>query len=145
MEINDYPSKTVENIINNELEKENVDITNKPQASTTDNSKTKLQSFLAFLGKQSIQLLSKMKRQVKKSILSNMKACITYEGTKLSTQLKDRTKIKHRHNLVYFSRSANVICMETYVGQTDNRTKERIMDRNKRDKRSHVLKHALEG
>ena len=42
IEINDYPSKTVENIIKNELEKENVEITNKPQTNTTDNSKTKL-------------------------------------------------------------------------------------------------------
>ena len=30
VEINDYPSKTVENIIKNELEKENVNITNEP-------------------------------------------------------------------------------------------------------------------
>ena len=42
VEINDYPSKTVENIIKNELEKENVDITNEPQTNTTDNSETKL-------------------------------------------------------------------------------------------------------
>ena len=42
VEINDYLSKTVENIIKNELEKENVEITNKPQTNTTDNSKTKL-------------------------------------------------------------------------------------------------------
>ena len=32
------------------------------------------------------KLLSKMKRQLKKSIPSNMKTWITYEGTKLSTQ-----------------------------------------------------------
>ena len=42
MQINDYPSKTVENIIKNELKKENVDIINEPQTNTTDNSETKL-------------------------------------------------------------------------------------------------------
>ena len=42
VQINDYPSKTVENIIKNELEKENVDIINEPQTNTTDNSETKL-------------------------------------------------------------------------------------------------------
>ena len=112
VEINDYPSKTVENIIKNELEKENVDITNKPQTNTTDNSETKLQLFLPFWGKQDIQLLSKIKRQLKKSISSNVKTCITYEGTKLSAQfpVNDRTKFEHRHNTVYFSRCPNVSC-----------------------------------
>ena len=52
VEINDYPSKTVENIIKNELEKENFDITNEPQVSTTSNSEAKLQLFLPFSGEQ---------------------------------------------------------------------------------------------
>ena len=47
MQINDYPSKTVENIIKNELDKENVDITNEPQTNTTENSETKLQLFFS--------------------------------------------------------------------------------------------------
>ena len=71
VEINDYPSKTIENIIKNQLEQENFDITNKPQTNTTDNSETKLQLFLPFSGKQGIQL-SKMKKQLKKRIPSNV-------------------------------------------------------------------------
>ena len=111
VEINDYPSKTVENIIKNELGRENVNITNEPQTNTTDNSETKLQLFLSFSGKQDIQL-SKIKRQLKKSIPSNVKTCIICEGTKLSTQfpVNDRTKFEHRHNIVYFSRCPNVSC-----------------------------------
>ena len=69
------PAKTFENIIKNELEKENV---------TTENSETKLQPFLPFSGKQGIQVLSKMKKQLKKTIPSNVKTFITYGGTKLS-------------------------------------------------------------
>ena len=99
VEMHDYPSKAVENIIKNELEKENVDITNESQTQTTDNSERKLQLFLPFSGRQGIQLLSQMKKELKKRIPSNVKTCITYEGTKLSTQfpLKDRTKFEHRH------------------------------------------------
>ena len=41
-ETNDYPSKTVKNIIKNELGKENVNITKEPQTNTTDNSEAKL-------------------------------------------------------------------------------------------------------
>ena len=44
----------------------------------------------------------------------------------------------------YFSCRPNVICNETYVGETDRRIKEDIMDQNKRDKSSHLLKHARE-
>ena len=87
-----------------------------------------------------------MKKQLKRSILSNVKTWITYEGTKLSTQfpLKDRTKFEQRYNVVYFSVCPNVSCNETYVGETYMRIKEDIMNHNKRDKSSHVLKHAHE-
>ena len=56
-----------------------------------------------------------MKKQVKKSITSNVETCVTYEGTKLSTQypVKDRTKSALRHHIVYFSRCPNVTCNET--------------------------------
>ena len=77
VEINDYNFKTVENIIKNELGKENVNIANESQTNTTDNSETKLQLFLPFSRKQGIQLLSKMKRQLKKSIVSNVKTLYT--------------------------------------------------------------------
>ena len=85
-----------------------------------------------------------MKKQLEKSILLNLKTCIAYEGTKLSTQfpVKDITKFEHRHNIVYFSCYPNVTCNETYVGETDRRIDECSIDHNKRDKSSCVLKHA---
>ena len=98
------------------------------------------------MGRQGIQLFSKMKKELQKRIPSNVKTCITYEDTKLSTQfpVKDRTKFEHRHNVVYFSRCPKATCNDIYVGETDRRIKERIMDHNKRDKSSHLLKHARE-
>ena len=75
-----------------------------------------------------------------------MKTYITYEATKLLTQfpLTDRTKFEHRHNIAYFSCCPNVTCNKTHVGETDRRIKERIIDHNKRDKSSHLLKHDRE-
>ena len=98
-----------------------VNITNELQSNSTDNSETKLQLFLPFVGKQGIQLLSKMKHQLKRSIPSNLKTYTAYEGTKLSTQfpVKDRTKFEHGHNIVYFSLCPNVTCNEAYVGERD--------------------------
>ena len=58
--------------------------------------------------------------------------------------MKDRTKFEHRHKIVYFGCCPNVTCNETYVGETDRRIKEHIMDHNKGDKNSHLLKHARE-
>ena len=48
----------------------------------------------------------------------------------------------HRQNVVYFNRCPNATCNETYVGEKDRRIKECIMDHNKRNKSSHLLKHA---
>ena len=56
----------------------------------------------------------------------------------------DRTKFEHTYNVVYFSRCPNATCNKTYVGKTDRRIKERIMDHKKRDKSLHLLKHARE-
>ena len=53
-------------------------------------------------------------------------------------------KSEHRHNIVYFSRCSNVTCNETYVGETNRRIKERIVDHNKRDKSLHLLKYSCE-
>ena len=73
--------------------RKNVDINNESNANNTDNNETKIQLFL-FSGKQGVKLLPEMKKQLNKSIPSNVKTCIMYEGAKLSTQfpVKDRTR-----------------------------------------------------
>ena len=77
-----------------------------------------------------------MKRQLKRSIPSNRKTCITCDGTKLSAQflVKERTKFERKQNVVYFSGGPNVTCNDRYVGQTDRRIRKRIIDDNKRNK-----------
>ena len=84
----------VENIIKNELQKENVNIINELQTNTTDDNETKLHLSFLFSRKQGIPLLNKMKKQLKKSIPLNMKTYITYQSRKFSAQfsVKDRTK-----------------------------------------------------
>ena len=146
VKINDYLTITLENIIENELQKENVNTTNNSQTNTTDNNETKLKLFLPFSGKQGIQLLSKWKKQLKKSIPSSVKTYITYERTKYSTKFpsKDRTKPKHKYNVLYFCRYPNVTCKEACVGETDGRINKPIIDHNKRDQNSHLLKHTRE-
>ena len=61
-------------------------------------------------------------------------------GTKF--QLNDKTKFNHQNNLVYYRKCPDKTCNEDYVSETDRRMEERIMDHNKRDKNSHLLKHS---
>ena len=58
--------------------------------------------------------------------------------------MKDRTKFGHKHNIVYFSHCPYVSCNETHVGETDGRINECIINSNKREKNSHLLKDAHE-
>ena len=88
-----------------------------------------------------MQLLSKIKKQVKKRIPSNIKTYVTYERTKFSTQfpVEDRIKFENRQKVVYSSRCPNVTCNEKYVGEKDRRINERVFDQNKTNKTSHLL------
>ena len=74
------------------------------------------------------------------------KVTVKYQSKKLGTKfhLKDKTRFNHQKNLVYYSKCPNKTCNEDYVGETDRRNEERIMDHNKRDKNSHLLKHSRE-
>ena len=58
--------------------------------------------------------------------------------------VEDKTKFYHQSNLVYFGKYFNQTCIEDYLGVTDLRIKKRIIDHNKRDKNSLVLKQSLE-
>ena len=62
----------------------------------------------------------------------------------MSTQfpVKDKTKFKHQHNITYFSKCPEIDCKETYIGETDRRIQERIIDHNNRDKKTYLLKHS---
>ena len=48
-------------------------------------------------------------------------------------------------HLVYYGKCPNQTCTEDYIGETDCRITERIIDHNKRDKYSLILKHSREG
>ena len=106
----------------------------------------KVQIMLSYNGKQGNKLLSKMKKHLNNSRLTDFKTRVTYQSKKLGTkfQLKDRTKFRQQNNLVYYSNCPDKTCNEDYVGETDSRIEERIIDHNKRDKNSHLLKHSRE-
>ena len=106
----------------------------------------KVQIMLPYNGKQGNKLLSKMKKHLNKSLPTEVTTTVTYQSKKLGTkfQLKYKTRFNHQNNLVYYSKCPDKTCNEDYVGKTDRRIEERIMDHNKRDKNFHLLKHSRE-
>ena len=98
---------------------------------------------------QGHKLLSKMKKQLKKTLPEDVNTIISYKSTKLSTKfpVKDKTDFQHKNNVVYHSKYPSKGCHENYIGETKRRIVERIQDPNNpnnRDKISHLLKYARE-
>ena len=87
-----------------------------------------------------------MKKHLNKSLPTEVKTTVTYQSKKLGRkfQLKEKIKFHQKNNLVYYSKCPDKTCSEDYVGETDRRIEERIIDLNKYDKNSHLLKHSRE-
>ena len=109
--INEYSIKTVKRTINEELHR-----TQRLGNTVIKNGGIKkVQIMLPYNGKQGNQLLSKMKKHLKKSLPAKVKATVvTYQSKKLGTkfQLKDKTKKKfyQQNNLVYYSKCPGKTC-----------------------------------
>ena len=75
-----------------------------------------------------------------------MQSIVTYQSKMLSTKYhaKDKTEFYHQNNLVYYGKSLSQICRGDYIRETDPRINEKIIDRNKRDKNSHLIKRTCE-
>ena len=58
---------------------------------------------------------------------------MTYQSKKLPTKfnVKDKTEFYHQSNLVYYGKCSNQTCTEDYIGETNRRIKERIINHNK--------------
>ena len=89
-ENNDYSLKVVNHIIDQELS-QSLEV----EAMETKNRNTeqKIQIFVPFCGKQRHQLLSKMKKQLKRTLPDDIKTIISYKSTKLSTKFPVKKQI----------------------------------------------------
>ena len=66
----------------------------------------KIQVLVPYSWKQGHQLLSKTKKQLKRTLLDDIKTIISYKSTKLSTKfpVKDKTDFQHKHNFIFHGR-----------------------------------------
>ena len=99
---------------------------------------------LPYKGKEGENIIKKMNKELKNVIQSNIKLLITFKSRKLESffGVKDKTNPKHKHNIVYMGSCPD--CKKKYIGETKCRFEKRIIEHNKRDKNSHLLKHSNE-
>ena len=80
------------------------------------------------------------------SLEDGVKPKVVYNSAKLSQyfNVKDPVPQKYKSDLVYKCTCPQIDCNESYVGETERRFEERIIDHDKRDKKSHIYKHSSE-
>ena len=141
-EVNDYPRKFVKNIINDNLHKRN---SIAPKLNEGKNRKEIIIN-LKYAVQKGEQLMSKMKKIICNSLEDGVKPNVVYNSAKLSQYFnaKDPVPQKYKSDLVYKCTCPQIDCNESYIGETERRFEERIIDHNKRDKKSHIYKHSSE-
>ena len=84
------------------------------------------------------------KKKLKKVLPDNRKLMVTYTSKKLSSKfsMKDKIDFQHQNNVVYYGKCPKPNSKDDYIGETDRRVIERVIDHSKRDKKSHILKHS---
>ena len=101
---------------------------------------------LKYAGKKGEQLILQMKKIVNNSLEDGIKWKNVYNSAKLSQcfNVKDPVPQKDKSDLVYKCTCPQICFNEWYIHETERRLVERIMDHEKRDKKSHICKHCNE-
>ena len=101
---------------------------------------------LPYAGRKGQLLIRKWSKTVSQSLNStNSKMQVIYNTRKLSTNLPVtfKTNPQHQHNIVYHAEYPKPNCNYNYTGQTKCRLLKHVIQHNKTDKNSHLLKHSL--
>ena len=140
-----------ESIDNQEIHKENRDNESNGERIHDDHeerpgneSKDTVTLNIPYAGEDGEKIMKKMKKVVNNSLdkTKNTNIRIVYKAKKLSARfsVKDKTELKHIHNVVYHIKCLHERCKSHYIGQTKCRTEKRTIQHNRIDKNSHVLK-----
>ena len=100
---------------------------------------------LPYQGKQKDHFLKSFKKGMRNILPNNVKARIAFTVRKVGTsfEIKDKTEMKHNHDIKYCNECPEEQCNENYIGET-GRITEKIIDRAVRDSNSYVYKHCIE-
>ena len=96
---------------------------------------------LPYKGEQGQKIIKSVNNYVKRLLPQNHTAQNVYKNRKLGSafDIKDQTKLEHKHDLTYLVKCLENTYSETYLGKTGRRLKERILEHAGKDNKSHVL------
>ena len=144
-EKNNYPRHITNQIIDEEVEREQSNLQRQSDNKDDDKDETeRVQLIMPYGGKKGQHLMRKLERNIEKGLKGRVKLRTTYTPCKLGSRfpVKDRTKLVHRHNVSYHIKCANKKCKSNYVGETKRRILPRTSEHNSKDEKSHVLIHS---
>ena len=100
---------------------------------------------LPYKGEQGQKIIKSLNNYIKRLLPQNHKTQHVYISRKLGSafDIKDQTKLVHKHDLKYLVKCPENTCSETCLGKTARILKERIMEHAGKDNKSHMLKHTL--
>ena len=100
---------------------------------------------LPYQGDKDIGLIKSLKKKLNKHLPNNVKTPVTFTAQKLSTQsnIKDRIKFEHKHDVIYFGKCQEKNCIDNYLGESARRISEQVINHDGRDQRSHLFGHAV--
>ena len=95
-------------------------------------------------GSKGTTIVKDLNKTLKSVLPIKAKTRITYTDQKLSSrfQIIDKSNEKHKHDLIYYAKCPKPSCTEEYLGETGHWITERTADHARKDKESHLLKHA---
>ena len=140
--INGYPGYVVKRVMHEEKLK--VDNATPIEQASIEQDVVCPTMVLPFKGQTGVNIISNLTNTITRLLPSNVKPRIVYTSKKLSScfSLKDKTEKQHKHDVVYKFKCSEVGCASTYIGETSRRLSERVMEHQRRDKKSHILQHS---
>ena len=90
--------------------------------------------------------MSKMNKIVINSLKDDIQPKVVDNSANLSQyfNIEDPVSQKYKSDLVYRCTCHQIYCNESYIGETERYFKERTIDHNKRNEKSHIYKHSSE-
>ena len=85
----------------------------------TNETPNKVQLILPYFGKQGMKLITKIKKNIKKTLPSDI------PKFKAIFKISCKRQFYHQSNLVYCGKSTNQTCRGEYIGEPDHRIEEK--------------------
>ena len=149
-ETNNYLHYVIKQILKQVQDEQNQQNVNVPTAAIVDKENTNRKKerllLVPYQGKKRDYVIKSLKKRIKCLYSTHIVTKIAYVGNNLSTcfRVKDFTKSKHNHDIIYQGKYTEIGCNDHYLAENGHRILERVLDHAGRDQNSHLFKLSIE-